>query len=99
MDYQRYKKTRDLSWRMLLDSGTNKLPVKVTAICRQQGIIVLSFQKGRNILAGLGLTERCAANDGFSVAFRGKRMTFFNEKCSPTRCRFTIGHELGHFVA
>lgn len=99
MDYNRYKRARDLSWQVLIDSGITELPVKVTDICRQQGISVFSYQKGLKILEPLGLTGRCEVNDGFAVVFRHNRLIFFNETCSQARCRFTIGHELGHFIA
>ena len=29
MNYDDYKQARDLSWRVLLDTGTRELPVKV----------------------------------------------------------------------
>ena len=34
MNYDDYKRARDLSWRVLLNTVTRELPVKVSRICR-----------------------------------------------------------------
>ena len=38
MNYDDYKRARDLSWGVLLNTGTRELPVKVSRICRGYGV-------------------------------------------------------------
>ena len=38
MDYEEYKISRDLAWKIILDMGFTELPIKVSAICQKLGI-------------------------------------------------------------
>ena len=85
MDYRKYKESRDLSWRVLLNEGVTELPVKITALCKQMGIQVSYF-------------DPINGSDGYSTILFGMPRIFVSRNCSPERQRFTIAHELGHIL-
>lgn len=85
MDYRKYRKSRDLAWRVLLQEGVTELPVKITAVCRQMGIRVTYY-------------DPVDGNDGYSTILFGRPRICVSRKCSPERQRFTIAHELGHIL-
>lgn len=98
MNYDDYKRARDLSWRVLLDTGTWDLPVKVSRICAAYGVTLRSYQAGAPLIRALGLEAQCGASDGFSVRSGGRCYVFYNAEQAPGRVRFTIAHELGHVL-
>lgn len=85
MDYRKYKASRDLAWRVLLQEGVIELPVKVTALCKQMGIRVSYF-------------DSVDDSDGYSTIFWGRPRIFVSRNCTLERQRFTIAHELGHIL-
>ena len=85
MDYRRYKASRDLAWRVLLNEGVTELPIKITALCKQMGIRVSYF-------------DPVDDSDGYSTIFLGRPRIFVSRSCTPERQRFTIAHELGHIL-
>lgn len=85
MDYRKYKVSRDLAWRVLLQEGVTELPVKITALCRQMGIRVSYF-------------DPVDDSDGYSTIWMGRPRIFVSRQSSPERQRFTIAHELGHIL-
>lgn len=98
MNYDDYKQARDLSWRALLDTGTNALPVKVSRICGAYGVTLRSYQAGAPLIRELGLEAQCEVSDGFTVRSGGRCYVFYNAEQTPGRVRFTIAHELGHVL-
>ncbi len=94
MDYSKYKRSRDLSWQVLIENNVTELPVKVSRICKKLNIPVISYEKGYQIIKTAGLTEICSQSDG--IAFKG--CVFYNQECSIGRQRFTVAHELGHIL-
>ena len=98
MHYDDYKRARDLSWRVLLDTNTQELPVKVSSICRAYGVTLRSYQSGEQIIRALGLAGQCAVCDGFTVRSGGHCYVFYNMAQTPGRVRFTIAHEMGHVL-
>lgn len=93
MDYTKYKSSRDLSWKILIQNNISRLPVKISAICHTMGFKTISYKQiPHATIARLGLSERMRYNDGFTF----ERAIFYNDKCSIARQRFTIAHELGH---
>ena len=98
MNYDDYKRARDLSWRVLLDTGTNALPVKVSRICGAYGVTLRSYAVGAPLIRALGLESQCGASDGFTVRGGGRCYVFYNMEQPPGRVRFTIAHELGHVL-
>lgn len=98
MNYDDYKRARDLSWRVLLDTGTRELPVKVSQICDVYGVTLRSYQAGEPLIRELGLDTQCGASDGFTVRSGEHCYVFYNMEQLPGRVRFTIAHELGHIL-
>lgn len=98
MNYDDYKRARNLSWRVLLDTGTRELPVKVSRICVAYGVTLRSYQAGAPLIRVLGLEDQCEVSDGFTVRSDGRCYVFYNMEQSPGRVRFTIAHELGHVL-
>ena len=86
MNYRRYKKSRDLAWKVLLQEGVRELPVNIVGLCRKMGIRVQYF------------TPAAGGSDGYTTIFLGVPMIFVSKECSPERQRFTIAHELGHIL-
>lgn len=95
MEYKKYQKTRDKVWELLLKYGYNALPIKVSEICQEEKITLLSYSRGMSVIAALGLEEHCK-NDGFTAVIENRPLLFYNGYCTPQRQRFTIAHELGH---
>ena len=98
MNYDDYKRARDLSWRVLLNTGTRDLPVKVSRICRGYGVTLRSYQVGAPLIRELGLEAQCDISDGFTVRSGDRCYVFYNMEQPPGRVRFTIAHELGHVL-
>ena len=98
MNYDDYKRARDLSWRVLLNTGTRELPVKVSRICRGYGVTLRSYQVGAPLIRELGLEAQCDISDGFTVRSGDRCYVFYDMEQPPGRVRFTITHELGHVL-
>lgn len=94
MNRYSYEESRDTAWRILIKYQVSSLPIKISEICKGEGLHILSYAKGHSIIEEYALQENCAQNDGF--LFRG--IIFYNEKCNIGRQRFTVAHELGHVV-
>lgn len=97
MNYKDYQQARDAAWRILIDCGVRELPVKVVKICREIGIAVFSYEKGRSIIERFNLLDHMDRTDGFTI-FPDEPTIFYDGNMSNARCRFTIAHELGHLV-
>lgn len=98
MKYDNYKASRDAGWEVLLKYKIDFLPVKISEICRKENIIVRSYEKAYPLIKSLGFEKNIINNDGFSTIVRGEKYIFYNDNCVVGRQRFTVGHELGHFV-
>ena len=98
MNYQKYKVARDEAWRLLIKYNISSLPVKITDICKGEGIVVRSYTQAREIIKSLGFEGSTLENDGFAVCVRGQNLIFYDDICTIQRQRFTIAHELGHIV-
>lgn len=94
MDYSKYQKSRDLSWRILLDSRIDKLPVKVSEICKRRGIRVVRYSTAEQLFQRFHLHDRADKNDGFTF----DNIVFYNDSQPTGRQRFTVAHELGHIL-
>ena len=94
MDYKKYQKSRDLSWKILISHGIAQLPVKVSDICMANQIKVISYKSGYEFIKDCGLVRNTVSSDGFTFG----KMIFYNEQCSIPRQRFTVAHELGHIL-
>lgn len=87
MDYQKYVKARDATWKILIDQEITALPVPITAICRRMGVFV-----------GYDDSLIQSDNDGYSaITTKGAKIAI-DPSCTIARRRFTVAHELGHIV-
>ena len=98
MDYKQYQKSRDASWTALIENHVSALPVKITEIVKNYGIPCVSYEKGKVILTAYGIVDRCFETDGFMMRAADRTVIFFDDTRSRQRCRFTIAHELGHYL-
>lgn len=94
--YEHYKKARDMSWKALLDSGINSLPVDLWKIAEHFNLRMHSYSK--SIIAQL-FREEVLHGDGFIVSIGDQKEIFINDKIyHRPRRRFTMAHELGHGI-
>lgn len=98
MKYRDYLAARDVAWQSLYAYGVRELPVKVSALCKQLGLILHSYERGAASISEFGLDGQCKISDGFTVLFHGRYYIFYNSAMSVSRMRFTVAHELGHIV-
>lgn len=100
MSYHNYVISSRATWRKLIQHNICALPVKISEICKVEGIIVLSYQcqKGKQLISDYQLEKSTSGNDGFSIIIRGQKFIFYNEGCVVGRQRFTVAHEYGHYV-
>lgn len=94
MQYEKYQKSRDLAWQILINQNISSLPVKISDICKSMHIRVISYSKGREHIKNFDTYACPESNDGFTF----QDAIFYNEKCSIPRQRFTVAHELGHIL-
>lgn len=85
MDYKLYKKSRDLSWKIILQEGIKGLPVNVSALCRNMGITVRLY-------------EPTDQNSGYSTLVPEGAIIYISKSEPVRRQRFTAAHELGHIL-
>lgn len=98
MDYQKYKDSRNAAWDVLIEHGITSLPVKISGICKSDGIIIRSYSHARDVIKQIGCERNTENNDGFSIMFGCRGYIFYNDNCSVQRQRFTVAHEYGHFI-
>lgn len=84
-----YKQARDTAWRFLIDNRVNSLPVKLSAVCRQNSIALL-YDNARYLSETRRGITFVDDNGGFNIVL--------NPRDSVTVQRYTIAHELGHIV-
>ena len=88
MAYDIYKQARDTAWKFLINNNVTSLPVKLSAICRQNGISLV-YDNDRKYLSG---NKR-----GCTLIYAEKRFSIvLNSDDSKKVQRYTIAHELGH---
>lgn len=88
MDYAKYKNVRNASWQCLLDCNIRSLPVPIGSICRIYDIDVIDDDN--NYLN--------ANESGRIVKINSEIAIVVNNTEPKSRCRFSIAHELGHFL-
>lgn len=87
MDYGIYINTRNASWQCLIDCGAAELPVKPVRIAEHYRIECRSL-----------VSESLDGKSGMLRMIDGVPCIFTNASQSVTRRRYTIMHELGHFL-
>lgn len=85
MNYKDYQKARNAAWDILIRHKISYLPVRVSEICRKEGIKIKICAPG-------------SENDGYSTIALGTPCIYYNNKCKIGRQRFTVAHELGHIM-
>lgn len=85
MEYKKYISARDLSWKVLLDGGVRALPVRVSSLCRDMGVVVKLYSGGEG-------------EDGESMILSGQPLILVSKEKPVQRQRFTAAHELGHIL-
>ena len=96
MNYLSYQNARDTVWELIIKHDISSLPVKISEVCRREGIRMISYSAGRELIKFLCLENYAEANDGFSTESSGSRIIFYNDKCTVGRQRFTVDRELAH---
>ena len=87
MDYGIYKNARNASWQCLIDCGVTEVPIKPVAIAKHYGIIC----KDSNAIELSGASGEIRNPDG-------EIYILTDVSQSAARRRFTIMHELGHYL-
>lgn len=98
MSYNDYKRARDTAWRLLLDSGVDRLPVSINSICKMVGVKLHAYTKAQRLLRQSELDFAAQQTDGFCLHLIGEYHIFFDDTLPVSRQRFTIAHELGHIT-
>lgn len=87
MKYAIYKNVRNASWQCLIDCNIMALPIKPVRSAALYDIKCKAATK-----------EQLRGASGEIVAFAGEVFISFREDDPPQRQRFTIMHELGHYL-
>lgn len=98
MSMRQYKTARDLAWRVILECGVDRLPVKPSEICRHYGWVLADYRSGSRSIEALGLSEPMGQTDGFCTVTKHHTYIFFDSSLPVGRQRFTVAHEIGHLL-
>lgn len=85
MNYSIYRQIRDLTWKLLIRNNVSMLPIRISALCAEEGISIRLFSSD-------------GGSDGKSLILDGKPYILVSRCVSPARQRFTAAHELGHIL-
>ena len=87
--YGFYKNIRDASWQALLDFGCDRLPIDLSDICGQLGVVLLDNTTAQ---------ELRPTESGVAVRQDGVWYIVFDDTDTRGKQRFTVAHELGHIL-
>lgn len=87
MNYTIYKNIRTSAWQCLIDYNVTELPVKISRIAYSAGI---------NIVKNSNHPTLSETQVGATLKVGKELYIIYDDTLPPTRCRFTIAHELGH---
>lgn len=86
-NYDIYKYARDMAWQFLIDNQASELPLKLSAICRNNGYRLLLDSKGSYL----------QSNDRGATFLKDEQWQIvLNASDSVQVRRYTLAHELGH---
>lgn len=91
MIYNNYKKTRNASWKCLIECNITKLPTDLSQICRHYGIQIV---KNSNLTA----SKLCPDERGKAIKLDEKYYIIVRDSDSVQAQRYTIAHEIGHIL-
>lgn len=83
--YIDYKKARDTAWKVLFKYQIGALPVDVTKLCDDMGIVLHSYKTGAAYIKACRLERLAEENDGFVTIIKNNYVVFINEKALPPR--------------
>lgn len=89
MDYGVYKGIRGAAWQCLLDCDIDELPVSIGKIMRHYNLPVI-YNSTVNILK--------PDEAGEIIVYGNAPIVVINDKIYQPRLRYTVMHELGHYV-
>lgn len=89
MYYDIYREIRESSWQCLIDHGITELPVDIMKIARAVGIHVKRDSRVNYLLPG---------EKGKLLMYGNECILIYNDRNPIELSRFTIAHELGHFI-
>lgn len=96
MNYNHYKKARDMAWKTLIECKINRLPVDLWQIAAHYNLKIHVYSK--SAICQL-LKEDILNGDGFIIYIGNEKHIFINDKINnKNRRRFTLAHELGHAI-
>lgn len=98
MSYKDYQNARNVSWKILLDCGIDRLPVDLNVIRERLDVRIASYEDAKTLIQKRNLSVLTAQTDGLTFYAGTESVILYSEACSPERIRFTIAHELGHIV-
>lgn len=87
--YKRYQNTRNAAWQALIDFKIASLPVQLSAICQNLGIVLIDNTHAQ---------ELRPTENGISLRQNGKWYIIFDDSDNRGKQRFTVAHELGHIL-
>ncbi len=96
--YGRYKGARDAAWQIQIKYKIDSLPVSVMKICKNIGIIVLSYTEAEDIINECDLADHASVNDGF-VLYTDKWYILYSTEIIPKEStRFILARELARIL-
>ena len=87
-----------MAWQILIEQKILYLPVNMSSLCLNYGCIPVSYKRAADIIKRYGFEKNCEGNDGFALRMKERIFIFYNDECPLGRIRFTIAHELGHYL-
>lgn len=87
--YGFYSNIRDAAWQALLDFGCDRLPIDLSDICGQLGVVLLDNTTAQ---------ELRPTESGVAVRQDGVWYIIFDDTDVRGKQRFTVAHELGHIL-
>lgn len=96
MTYEKYCKSRDMAWDILIDHKITTLPVRIAPLMEEMGITLQSFAAAAPVLAELGLSEQVKGCDGYAAHIGSTTLVYYDDTRPTRRVRYTLAHELGH---
>jgi len=97
MQYENYTNARDLAWQILIEQNICELPVNVDFICEKMGIPIVPLSTLISITETYSLSSE-ELQSGSVMIIDNNAIIFVSEEESIERKRFTIAHELGHYL-
>ena len=98
MNYNHYSRARDASWEIIIRFRISALPVRVSVITKHFGLALIPYNKAPASVEKIIEEQLKSRSDGFMLRDSDAPTIYYNNNCTIGRQRFTVAHELGHFV-